>query len=141
MTGRSSSTSAPSWSAPPKSIVAQLHGDSPLSFHVEHQRRLRRQRVHFLLVPLRHCVVLGGTDAHAPLGTSRDHWLVWQSATGGAVPSMLPTEPEALARALGLEPTGDAVAVARKAITGDAIAVARNAIIELVETAYQERAM
>jgi hypothetical protein len=138
MTGSSSQLK---WSAPLASIAAQLYGEAPVSFFVEQGRMLRRQRVDFLLVPLRHCVALGSADAGAPLGASRDHWVLWQSATRGAVPTLLPTEPQALARALGLESAGDAVTVARQAVIGDAVAVARQAVIELVEAIYQERAV
>jgi hypothetical protein len=33
---------------------------------------------------------------------TREYWLIWQSATAGAVPAVLPTEPQALVDMLEL---------------------------------------
>ena len=72
-----------------------------------------RPRVHLMLLPLRD-VAVPGLDQEPLPGVTPDHWLVWQSLTGTAHPTLLPTDPGRLIDALGVrrERGGDLVAAA-----------------------------
>ena len=90
------------WSAPLPEVVKRRNAGQEVSVSVERPRRMRgRQRIHLLLQPLREVAVLGEGDEPVP-GASREDWLVWQSLTGTAEATTLPTDAARLAARLGL---------------------------------------
>ena len=90
------------WSAPLREVVKRINAGQEVSVWVEGSRRLSgRRRIHLLLQPLREVAVLGDGDEPVP-GASREEWLVWQSLTGTAEATPLPTDAAGLAARLGL---------------------------------------
>ena len=90
------------WSAPLGEVVKRINAGQEVSVSVEGPRRVRgRRRLHLLLQPLREVAVLGEGDEPLP-GASREDWLVWQSLTGTAEATPLPTDAARLAARLGL---------------------------------------
>jgi len=102
-TGRSLEEGRPlRWSAPAREVAKRINAGQEVSVWVEGPRRLRgRRRLHLLLEPLRDVAVLGEGDAPVP-GASREDWLVWQSLTGTAEATPIPTDAARLAARLGL---------------------------------------
>jgi hypothetical protein len=86
-----------------------------------------RPRVHLLLMPLRD-VGVPGLDQEPMPGAGFDHWLVWQSLTRTAHPTLLPTDPGRLVDALGV----------RDAKGGDIVAAG---IGRLMAVLYESRAV
>jgi hypothetical protein len=90
------------WSVPLDEIVKRVLAGQELSLWVEGPRRVRgRRRIHLLLQPLREVAVMGEGEEPVP-GASREDWLVWQSLTGTAEATPLPTDAARLAARLGL---------------------------------------
>ncbi len=83
-------------------IVTRLVAGQEVAFWAEGGRGLRgRPRVHFLLQPLREVATLGGGEQPVP-GASREDWMVWQSLTGRATATRIPTDAARLAGRLGV---------------------------------------
>jgi hypothetical protein len=102
------------WSTPVEDVVRRIVADQGVAFWTEPTGLVRRRpRVHFMLLPLDD-VAVPGLDQEPFPGVTRDHWLVWQSLTRTAHPSLLPTDPGRLIDALGVrrERGGDLVAAA-----------------------------
>ena len=90
------------WSAPLEEIVRRILAGQELSLWIEAPRRLRgRRRIHLLLQPLREVAIMGEEGEPMP-GASREDWLVWQSLTGSAEATPIPTDAARLAARLGL---------------------------------------
>ena len=90
------------WSAPLREVVKRVNAGQEVAVWVEGPRRLRgRRRIHLLLQPLHEVAVLAEGDEPVP-GASREDWLVWQSLTGTAEATPLPTDAGRLAARLGL---------------------------------------
>ena len=95
------------WSAPLPKIVKRILAGQELSLWVEGPRRLRgRRRIHLLLQPLREVAVMGEGEEPVP-GASPEDWLVWQSLSGTAEPTPIPTDAARLASRLGLPPSAE----------------------------------
>ena len=102
------------WSTPVEDVVRQIVADHGVACWVEPKGMVRtRPRVHLLFLPLRD-VAVPGLDQEPLPGAGADHWLVWQSLTRTAQPTLLPTDPGRLVDALGLrrQRAGDVVAAA-----------------------------
>ncbi|MEA2411719.1 MAG: hypothetical protein QOC77_2280 [Thermoleophilaceae bacterium] len=102
------------WSTPVEDVVRQVVADQGVACWVEPKGLVRtRPRVHLMLLPLKD-VAVPGLDQEPVPGATRDHWLVWQSLTRAAHPTLLPTDPGRLIDALGVRDAkgGDMVAAA-----------------------------
>jgi hypothetical protein len=90
------------WSAPLREVVKRVNAGQEVAVWVEGRRRLLgRRRLHLLLQPLREVAIMGEGEEPVP-GASREDWLVWQSLTGTAEATPLPTDAARLAARLGL---------------------------------------
>lgn len=100
------------WSTPVEDVVRRVVADQGVACWFEPAGLIkRRPRVHLLLLPLRD-VAVPGLDREPLPGTGPEHWLVWQSLTRTAHPTVLPTDPGRLLDALGVRSRsgGDVVA-------------------------------
>lgn len=116
------------WSAPLEEIVKRIVAGQELAVWIEARRRLSgRRRIYLLLQPLREVAILG--EGRQPLpGASREDWLVWQSLTGSAAPTPLPTDAARLAERLGLPASAEGRALER-------------ALRDLMAAVYESRAV
>jgi hypothetical protein len=102
------------WSTPVDDVVRRIVADQAVACWVEPTGLVRRRpRVSFMFLPLDD-VAVPGLDQEPLPGVTPDHWLVWQSLTRTAHPTLLPTDPGRLVDALGVrgEKAGDVVAAA-----------------------------
>jgi hypothetical protein len=102
------------WSTPVEDVVRRVVADQAVACWVEPKGLVRRRpRVHLMFLPLDD-VAMPGLDQEPLPGVTADHWLVWQSLTRTAHPTLLPTDPGRLIDALGVrsERGGDLVAAA-----------------------------
>jgi hypothetical protein len=100
------------WSTPVEDVVRRIVADQGVACWFEPKGLIRRRpRVHLLLLPLQD-VAVPGLDRQPVPGVGPEHWLLWQSATGTARPTLLPTDPGRLVDALEVrgKPGGDVVA-------------------------------
>jgi hypothetical protein len=116
------------WSTPVEDVVRHVVADHGVACWVEPKGLVRaRPRVHLLMLPLRD-VAVPGLDREPMPGAGPEHWLVWQSLTRTAHPTLLPTDPGRLVDALGV----------RRARGGDLVAAA---IGRLMAELYESRAV
>ena len=116
------------WSTPVEDVVRRIVADQGVACWFQPRGLVRaRPRVHLLLMPLRD-VGVPGLDQEPMPGAGFDHWLVWQSLTRTAHPSLLPTDPGRLVDALGV----------RDAKGGDIVAAG---IGRLMAVLYESRAV
>jgi hypothetical protein len=102
------------WSTPPEDVVRHIVAEQGVACWVEPKGLVRtRPRVHLMMLPLRD-VAVPGLDQEPMPGVTPDHWLVWQSLTRTAQPTLLPTDPGRLLDGLGVrrERGGELVAAA-----------------------------
>lgn len=117
------------FSAPVAEVVQRVVAGQEVSFWAEGPRGVRaRPRVHLLLQPLREVVVLGEGPAAPMPGATREDWMVWQSVTGVARPTLLPTDAVRLAAELRIPRSREG----RLAVT---------ALRELMAAVYEARAI
>ena len=102
------------WSTQVEDVVRRVVADQAVACWVEPKGLVRtRPRVHLMFLPLDD-VAVPGLDQEALPGVTADHWLVWQSLTRTAHPTLLPTDPGRLIDARGVrkQKAGDVVAAA-----------------------------
>ena len=102
------------WSTPIEDVVRQVVADQAVACWFKPKGLVKtRPQVHLLLLPLKD-VAVPGLDQEPVPGATPEHWLVWQSLTRTAYPTLLPTDPGRLIDALGVrnEKGGDIVAAA-----------------------------
>lgn len=100
------------WSTPIEDVVRQVVADQGVACWFEPRALIKtRPRVHLMLLPLKE-VAVPGLDQEPFPGVDHDHWLVWQSLTGTAHATLLPTDPGRLVDALKIRNAkgGDLVA-------------------------------
>jgi hypothetical protein len=102
------------WSTPIEDVVRHVVAGHAVACWFAPKGLVKtRPRVHLLLLPLKD-IAVPGLDQEPVPGATPEHWLVWQSLSGTAHPTLLPTDPGRLIDALGVrsEKGGDMVAAA-----------------------------